>query len=452
MMVTATRPVFMRPGFVVGFLIAVTVLIHLPTLASPLVEVHAFRQTQTAYTALIYHRQGIDLLHTPLPILGPPWELPFEFPLFQGIAAVAMNAGVGVEAALRGTDLAFFLVTGVLLWAMLRRSWSASVATAALVAFCFSPFGLEWSRTSMIEYLATAGAVGAAASALRWNDTGRRRWLALAVVLGIVGALVKLATAAVWLVPMAFVLRRRPASAVVLLAVPIAFGIAWTRYADSIKATGVLSGIFTSNRLIEWTFGTVDERLNPETWGAIIWNLVPLGLAGLVWVVFLRHDRAHRRLWGYFLAVVALAIVTFPTLYARHSYYAAAITPAVAALLGAGFVAALQVRPRPYVFAVSAFLVAFTFAIRVDAWRVAFWPGDPDSELVSAAQIRSETQPGDLILIVGRDYSPAIFFYADRHGIMMPTFADRVTVPPSLTAGYRIFDCPSNAGGACIER
>ena len=43
----------------------------LTTLSQPLVEAHSFRQTQTAYTALLYHREGINLLQTPLPIFGP---------------------------------------------------------------------------------------------------------------------------------------------------------------------------------------------------------------------------------------------------------------------------------------------------------------------------------------------------------------------------------------------
>ena len=69
-------------------------LLRIPTLSLPLVEAHAFRQTQTAWTAVIYHREGINLFQTPMPTLGPPWVVPFEFPLFQGIAAVAMDLGV----------------------------------------------------------------------------------------------------------------------------------------------------------------------------------------------------------------------------------------------------------------------------------------------------------------------------------------------------------------------
>lgn len=96
-----------RPYAMLGAFLLPAIALRLPTLSFPLVEAHAFRQTQTAYTALLYHRQSIDLLHTPLPVLGPPWEFPFEFPLFQATAAMLMNAGVGTEVALRGTSLGF---------------------------------------------------------------------------------------------------------------------------------------------------------------------------------------------------------------------------------------------------------------------------------------------------------------------------------------------------------
>ena len=102
-------------------ILAVVVLVHLPTLGAPLLDRHDFRQTQTAFTARIYHEDGIDLLHPKLPVLGPPWEVPFEFPLFQAAAALVIDAGVAEDLALRATGLASFVLTGFLLWLLVRR-------------------------------------------------------------------------------------------------------------------------------------------------------------------------------------------------------------------------------------------------------------------------------------------------------------------------------------------
>ena len=49
-----------------------------PTLGFPLTEARLPPDT-TAFTAVLYAREGIDLLHPMVPIFGPPWFLPFEF-------------------------------------------------------------------------------------------------------------------------------------------------------------------------------------------------------------------------------------------------------------------------------------------------------------------------------------------------------------------------------------
>ena len=91
-------------------MLLLALVMHLPTLSAPLVDRHPFRQTQTAFTARIFHEDGIDLLHPKLPILGAPWEVPFEFPAYQAVAAVVMDVGVPEDTALRSTGLASFLL------------------------------------------------------------------------------------------------------------------------------------------------------------------------------------------------------------------------------------------------------------------------------------------------------------------------------------------------------
>jgi hypothetical protein len=58
---------------VVAVLAALVVYVA-PTLDAPLLEKHSFRQTQTAWTARVFHEDGIDLLHPKLPVFGEPFE------------------------------------------------------------------------------------------------------------------------------------------------------------------------------------------------------------------------------------------------------------------------------------------------------------------------------------------------------------------------------------------
>ena len=97
-------------------MIAVYVIGVLPSLGQSLLETHAHRQTQTAYTAVLYAERGIDLLRPPLPILGPPGSIPQEFPIVQALGSLLISGGVGADLAMRLVGLATFVASAVLLY------------------------------------------------------------------------------------------------------------------------------------------------------------------------------------------------------------------------------------------------------------------------------------------------------------------------------------------------
>ena len=184
-------------------------MIHLPTLGAPILDRHPFRQTQTAYTARIFHEEGIDLLHPKLPVLGPPWEVPFEFPLYQAAAAAVMDVGVPEDQALRLTGLASFILTAGLLWLLVCRQAGWLGATVAMGVFLFSPLGIAWGRAALIEYLALALSLGFALAGMRWRADRSGIWFVLALALGCLAALVKITTAVFWILPFALLAVRR---------------------------------------------------------------------------------------------------------------------------------------------------------------------------------------------------------------------------------------------------
>jgi 4-amino-4-deoxy-L-arabinose transferase-like glycosyltransferase len=190
------------PPLTIGLaLLGLAIAIHIPTLNQPLVETQSFRQTTTAYPALLFHLQGIDLLRPQVPVFGPPFVLPIEFPLFQAAAAIAMNLGVPADPAVRLTALACFVITAVLVWRLLVAVAGEAAGLAGLAAFLFSPLGLLVSRMSLIEYMATAGGLAFVLGGLRWHETGKWAWYVAALTAGTIGLLVKSTTGAIYLVP-----------------------------------------------------------------------------------------------------------------------------------------------------------------------------------------------------------------------------------------------------------
>ena len=440
-------PLRIRARFTIIAITSIALLLRLPTMDRPLVEAHAFRQTQTAYTALEYHRHGIDLLQTPLPVLGPPWVVPFEFPLFQAIAALVMDAGVPSDLALRLTSLVFFLLSAFLLVLIVRREAGERVAGIAVIAFMIAPLGLLWSRTSTIESLAVAASLASVLGALRWDRGGSRRDFALAIVFGAIASLVKVTTAFVWLVPALFLLRRSRLAAVALVGVCLSLGVVWTFYADSIKlATAATSWLASSSSVLrEWTFGTLSSRLDPTTW--ILSASWLIGLLGLL-LILAPRALAASRLGRWALATLVLGPLVLSNLYGIHDYYWMAVAPAAAILVGLVIDHLLAMPDRGAArvrLAAAGILVALSFVL-YPRWIQAYDGTDESATLRLAAQIKSQTRPEDLIAISGRDWSPALLYYADRRGFM------EVPGRQHAPVGYVHFECPiPGRPGDCVR-
>ncbi len=465
----AVAATLVRERVAVLAVLLVGFLVRIPTLGIPLDEfAHPFRQTQTAYVALLFHQQGIDLFHAQLPVLGPPWEIPLEFPLFQALASLVMDVGVAPDLALRLTALACFFVTAALLWALVRRIASPVAAFAALVLFVFSPFALVWSRAELIEYLATAAALGWLLVGMRWRDRGGAAWWVLAVSLGCVALLVKVTTGVFWILPLLayrpvggetwrslISTPRRALAWAAVLFVPFAVAYAWTAYADSIKAATPLTAWLTSSQLVEWNFGTIAQRLDPNTWFTILARAGtefggPLAALFVVGVLAIARAKRQRLLWVAVLGTATLPILVFFNLYWIHDYYLIAVSPGIAMVQGLLVAYLLEPLRKPAVRRAVAVAMAVFFAFSLLATQPFFWgfvyanPGDPDATLAEAAELAANSSPGDLALTDGRDWSPAVLYFAGRRGLAVPDWMDDGSrtdlIDPSLYRVASFFD------------
>src|SRR5690348_16272333 len=75
----------------------------------PLLEHHAFRQTQTAIASYWLMHGGGHGERYLTPLFGYPWTLPMEFPLFQELVAfVCAHTGLPLDFTGRLLSLIFF--------------------------------------------------------------------------------------------------------------------------------------------------------------------------------------------------------------------------------------------------------------------------------------------------------------------------------------------------------
>jgi hypothetical protein len=367
--------------------------------------------------------------------------VPFEFPLFQALATIPMNLGVNPDASMRVTALACFLLTAILLFGLVRRVGGRLVAFFTLVAFLFSPFGLEWSRAALVEFLATAGAVGFVWAGIEWRE--RRHWVfvALAVVAGSAAIAVKITTGVFWILPLvlytaakesrgfrAWCRTRLDAGLIVAVVIPLLVGVAWTRHADAIKASDAATRWLTSSNLRTWNFGTLAERTVSENWTTILDRieqlLVGRSLFLVVLVLALWWGR-RQRFWLGMVLVVVLAPVVFFNLYVVHDYYLAAIAPALAALVG--LVGARLWRiVTAWLPGRRGLLVAGVLLVAWLGWL--FWPASSyvdrmyhrvaDPYVEAASEVSGLTPSGAPIVVLGEEWNPTMPYYAGRSAFM----------------------------------
>jgi hypothetical protein len=467
-----TNPVAIGLG-----LIGLAFVIHIPTLNQPLLETQSFRQTTTAYPALLFYQHGIDLFHPQVPVFGPAFVLPIEFPLFQAAASLVMHLGVSPDAAVRLTALVCFLITASLVWRLLVALAGEAAGLAGLAAFLFSPLGLIVSRMSLIEYMATAGALAFVLWGLRWHETGKWRWYVAALVAGAVGLLVKSTTGVIYLVPlMVLVLAawrrgqlpvaRRSVYALavaVLFSVPLVLAVGWTVYADGVRASNPESAWFSSSGgLTGYYLGTLQQKLDPSTWFGLVDEAQGLLFGGTLWLWVLLALAAAmllaRRAFAVALVLSAcLGPLIFTTQYMvpGQEYYMAALSPLVAIAIGLAAGWLWRERHHPVSKVVLTALVlgwAITLHLSQGYWGREYARSyDPSQVLPAAEYVAANSQPDELVALAGQDWDPSIFYYARREGLMV-----RGSVGPESYAhlrelGYKkLFYCQGGGGAPTV--
>lgn len=406
-----------------------------PSLGQSLLESHAYRQTQTAYTALLFARDGIDLLRPPLPVLGLPGIVPLEFPLFQAGASLLMGAGLVPDVSVRLVGLASFVASATLVFALARRVLTDRFALVALAAFLFNPHALLYGRAALIEYLAVACGLTFVLFMTRWLDGNRALDWAVALAAGAGLLLVKVTTGPIYLLPVLLWHSPRGTSGYRRLSVWLALviagavGLAWSQYADAVRSGSPATDFLAARNSFEWFFGTMGQRLDLGEWRIPLVAILQLTGFGVVgWAVLAwRFASPHRQ--RAFLVAILFVTVAAPlllfNLYAEHDYYFAAIAPFVALAVGMGAEHLLRSRRtrmnRRLLVGLAGAWVA-TFIGSVGTWSLIYGePREEDQVLQAAAFIREHSKPDDWVVIKGFGWNSTFLYYSRRQGFADPT-------------------------------
>ena len=430
-----------------------------------LTDSHPFRQTQTAITARYFSGFG-DFLTYQTPILGLPWSIPFEFPLYQALAkGLHVASGLSLESSGRLVSIAFFLLC---FWPLhcLLRAWQVRNTPLVMAAVLLAPLYVFWSRAFMIETTALFFALSYLAlfmRAVKSAHGGAAEFLLLTVA-GVLAALTKITTVlplllvtggvTAWLALRAMQRREAlagPLKLALAQTVIVVVALAWIAHTDAVKLLNPWGPQLTSSALRRWNFGPLSQRVDPMIWFALANNTVDMffpfprtlawlkGLLTFGWVTlfvyFLSRCAPVRRrqallLCGLFLLPFGL----FTNLHRIHDYYQVANGWLLCLAFGLAACGAIEVAPdaRRMKRALGLYVMALLVFGLNSLWYLHFMSTYRGTLVDLSAQVQRMSTPDSVIVISGLDWSAVLPYQASRRALMLPVWTPPTTIATAL--------------------
>ena len=398
-----------------------------------------FRETQTAFGVRSILRNGMSIFRADVPVFGPPWKLPFEFPVFQYCAAVvAQIFGFAEVKSSLITATIFFLASGVALFVLVRIISGSATARIALILYLFSAYGLHFGTYVSIEFVAVFFLLLAMISIIKFFEAGQFRYLFFLFVSGSLGSLVKITTAVPWIMVgiSLVILTSKKSFWVKIFCFLVSFasifsGLLWSQYTDSIRDQNPHTRFLKTENLQGFIFGSIRQRIEPSFWRFQFFNVfestvgnLTLGFIFVLVALVFSRSRSFALICG---AIFLSGPLAFSNLY-EHEYYLNAVFPALV------YIFALAVhtmwshakvpQPSPSKLNLS-WLTAFglVFLSIISVSGVDLMRKVITTEIVSEYpvlyKLSEYTSSDDNVILIANDWSPSYLFMVDRRGLML---------------------------------
>lgn len=409
-----------------------------------------FRQTQTAITAYFVQQEHNFSLAYPTPVLGKPWSVPFEFPLYQWVTVIVSNTvHLGLVESGRLVSVVCFYLTLPAVWLLLGRIRVERRDRWIVLGFVVScPLYIFYARAFLIETMALMFSVWFLVAYISSVERRSAWWLALANLAGVGAGLVKVTTFIVFLLPAGIwtlawlreswfsqpterllAVRRRVLWAGAAATLPFIASYAWLNFADATKARNPIGSALLSSGMHDYNWGTWSTRLSPEIW-AQHWNIHLSDIASLgvlvVALMIMVLAGGGWRPWifgclGVFFAAQAL----FPILYAWHEYYYVANAVLLMLAFGLGACGLLKSRLPAWL----SWLIVL--ALHGGQIGLYFKTDYPRQMLINSGGngltrfLEEVTGSHDVLIIAGDDWASMIPYYSHRRALMLRRSTER---------------------------
>ena len=470
-------------------------------LEKPMLGPHSFRQTQTAISTYYMAEDASVFADYITPVLGKPWRIPMELPIYQWLVARWHNlSGMALDSSGKLVSIMLWLAC-IAPTCMLLRSlrFGRAQITITLALALSSPLYIFWSNAFLIESTGLLLVLSMVACVVRGHEMKCWRYLISALLLGVLAVMCKATTWAVaagtstlllifrdgWPQWRAWFRREEEgapggtprhtggailAAASLCLLLPLIAGKLWLSYGDFIKSANPFAReiiLSSSTHQAKWNYGTWEQKLDPATW-QVIWRhitdqlLVPFPLIGpllMPLILIAGAIAAPKRiaLILIFLAGFASGPIVFTNLYFEHSYYWCANGIWLLLAVGVALSGIFEFKPQKIWPQVAAFALAAVVAVSgFVQWFRNYLPiltSLPSHEQLTEAwtkPVQAIVPPERTLLVVGHDWNPNALYYAERKGIAYPSSAGIQFPGPQLTESLAILGPEEKLGAVVI--
>jgi hypothetical protein len=425
-------------------------------------EGDSFRFSQTTIVIREFMTNGIDL-RTPLPLFGSNSFVPFEFPIYQILSSQIGNLFCLTPIfAARITSLFFFLISMFVTFKIAQRLFDKNTAQNVLVFYLFIPFGMKYSHSPLIEFIAVSFMLIAfylILESIYIKSNKKYFYIFLSGLSIIIGFLTKVTTA-VALSPLFLILGYLAIKEIkysrkvfsILLLPSFSFLLSlyivsyWNNYADRVKKNNVFAShlISTSPQMRDWNFGTVKNRFEIDSWVTILLHYlgpISAGIFTLLFLAFLASNKFDKFLILILLGTIVFPILIFFNLYKNHQYYVAAIYPIAILVMSAGVVSIcnrVKFNSINLNWILISLIIFSSYSTRngVNYISDMFNHSSPP-KLVN--EIESNVPKGSHLMYLGCDWNPEIPYYVDSPTLMVPDWGIMPNVQDLNKIEYLVF-------------
>ncbi len=419
-----------------------------------ILDQYGFRQAHTAISTYYTIKDGFKLRYL-TPVLGSPWSIPLEFPLFQWIVAgIVIIFKTSLDQTGRFVSLVFFYLSIIPLFAILKIYLKKINFVLLMLSFILlNPTYLFWSRTFLIESLALFFAILFLWLAIRLLQTNKLIFYILVPIIGSLASLVKITTFIVLCIPIAcfFIysfhtennsdypnfknIKKYILYGTFIFLVPLITGVIWTHFADAQKSLNPLAnGFLTSADLTKWNFGTFDQKINPNIWVKIFSNaLIPTKVFGTLIIsgftipfflvllpLFIIFARSYRKEVIYSFIFFIAGPLIFTNLYFIHTYYFYANNFFLSFILGFFIIFFVEHSNKTKIFSLL-ILTPMLFFLLITSYKNAFYNSQSNNNTYleeSTNMIKKITKEDAILFIYGENWDSSFPYYAQRKAIM----------------------------------